>query len=42
MLKFLTYIIGIVSMFISSLTTISSCFWFSYEPELPQKQEERD
>lgn len=41
MIKLLTYAIGILSMVVSSLTSISSCFWFSYEPELPQKPEKR-
>ncbi|AUS84871.1 cyclic lactone autoinducer peptide [Lysinibacillus capsici] len=39
MIKIITYIIGIISLFFNSITTVSSCFWFSYEPELPDEQE---
>lgn len=39
MLQFITYVIGIVSLFFNSITSVSSCFWFSYEPELPDDKE---
>lgn len=38
MLKILTYAIGVISLFFNSITSASSCFWFSYEPELPDEE----
>ena len=36
MVKFITYLIGVSALFFNSITSLSSCFWFAYEPELPQ------
>lgn len=38
-MKKFTYAIGVISLFFNSITSISSCFWFSYEPELPNDKE---
>lgn len=40
MLKLLTYAIGMISLFLNSITSMSSCFWFSYEPDLPDKEKQ--
>ncbi|TMU83462.1 cyclic lactone autoinducer peptide [Bacillus sp. BHET2] len=37
-MKLITYLIATISLFFNSITSISSCFWFAYEPELPEKQ----
>ncbi|WP_201716367.1 cyclic lactone autoinducer peptide [Rossellomorea arthrocnemi] len=37
-MKFITYLIATAALFFNSATSLSSCFWFAYEPELPEKQ----
>ncbi|USK36454.1 cyclic lactone autoinducer peptide (plasmid) [Bacillus sp. F19] len=38
MIKFVTLTIGTVALFFNSVTSLSSCFWFAYEPELPENR----
>ncbi|MGG1630870.1 cyclic lactone autoinducer peptide [Rossellomorea sp. NRS-1567] len=37
-MKIITYLIATAALFFNSVTSLSSCFWFAYEPELPEKQ----
>ncbi|WP_191567394.1 AgrD family cyclic lactone autoinducer peptide [Metabacillus idriensis] len=35
-MKFLSTILAVFSLFVSSFSSLSSCFWFAHEPQLPK------
>ncbi|WP_160916902.1 cyclic lactone autoinducer peptide [Halobacillus litoralis] len=39
MKKIVTRMIAIISLKAKSFSSVASCFWFAYEPDLPEEDE---
>jgi cyclic lactone autoinducer peptide len=37
LITIITFILGFFALLMDKVTTISSCFWFAYEPTPPEK-----
>lgn len=41
-MKVITHLFAMFSLVVGSFSSLSSCFWFAHEPELPKDLKDKD